>query len=223
MQCGSRQWPSSFCQRLKFPVKLSSGIVCCKWNSFCCCIFLQKERGTIYWGWTLKIHVYYRWTSAWVVFMYSLVPFPALRRGRSRAWYILSRVWRQGIDTTVFLSDFSVLHSFCSQRRIAGCPRRTSWFLESVSNNNNATHAQQTPAQSLLPFSPSGAVSDTLKICYTSMPCDLRPLYINQRFMCNRCNWCTSRAPNYTWVRDFVRLHASLRECLKQTDRLYIL
>ena len=76
--------------------------------------------------------------------------------------------------TTDFFSgrySFSVLPSSL-QSAIYSCPRRTSRFLESVATTRT-TPTLAYKSRSFLPFSLSGAVSDTLRIYYTGLPCDL--------------------------------------------------
>ena len=75
---------------------------------------------------------------------------------------------------TVFFSGrygFSVLPSSL-QSAIYSCPRRTSRFLESVAKTRTTTTLAY-KSRSFLPFSLSGAVSDTLRIYYTGLPCNL--------------------------------------------------
>ena len=88
------------------------------------------------------------------------------------------------------------------QSAIYSCPRRTSQFLESVSVSTTQTimtlAKTHNKSQNFLPFSPSGVVSDSLRICYTGLPV----IYgcCSQWFMCHHSyssilpQWW---APNY--------------------------
>ena len=121
-----------------------------------------------------------------------LALFPGSPAKRGRAWYILSHAWLQGWTllnnvgwtklgthahwrTSIFKTapvffsgqyGFSVLPSSL-QSVIYCCPCRTSPFLESMA----ATWTTATLI--FLPFSPSGAMSDTLRINCTGLACDL--------------------------------------------------
>ena len=167
--------------------------------------------------------MYYRWTSGWC--LCSLVP--SAKKGESLD--ILSRAWRQGrhdlitrggahacSSTSIF--RFSALPSFCSQRC---CPRRTIVDFLSQCRTMTTPHTTNSGTK-FVAFQPVRCRvwhSKHLLYQYT-----LRFMAsINQWFMCNRSYSCTSLDHDLrtTWARDFVRLHASLRECLKQTDRLY--
>lgn len=92
-----------------------------------------------------------------------------------RGWTKLGTVarWSTSIlkTATVFFSgkySFSVL----PLQPVIYSPRRTSWFLESVSTTRTMTTLAYNTQQftNFFPFSPSGAVSDTLRIYYTSLP-----------------------------------------------------
>ena len=80
---------------------------------------------------------------------------------------------KQGIYTYSSTGVFKTIAVFFSGKygfsalplfMIHSCPWRTSRFLESVSTILTKTSNK---SQNFLPFSPSGAVSDTLKICST--------------------------------------------------------
>ena len=113
---------------------------------------------------------------------------------------------------------FSALPSFCSQRC---CPRRTIVDFLSQCRTMTTPHTTNSGTK-FVAFQPVRCRvwhSKNLLYQYT-----LRFMAsTNEWFMCNRSYSCTSLDHDLrtTWARDFVRLHASLRECLKQTDRLY--
>ena len=103
--------------------------------------------------------------------------------------------WRTSIFKTapVFFSGqygFSVLPSSL-QSVIYSCPHRTSPFLESMA----ATWT--TAMLNFLPFSLSGAVSDTLRVYYTGLACDYG--YCSQQFSCH-CSYAWTCLDHELWV-----------------------
>ena len=78
--------------------------------------------------------------------------------------------------TTLLFSSkygFNMLPSSLLSHYIVSCPCRTRRFLEAVATTRTTTTLAIQNRANFLPFSPSGVVSDALKIYYTGLLCDL--------------------------------------------------
>ena len=89
--------------------------------------------------------------------------------------------------TTSFQVNKSLVCYLCLCSQWYSCPRRTSRIRGVNSNNEASLHNK---SLSLLPFSPSGAVSDTLRTHYTTVYLVIYGCR-SQWFLCHRSYACT--------------------------------